>query len=498
MEADLKTQIQELEKEAFSRYNAGRFPEAQQVLKQILQIDPKHSLARFYIDKIARQQKAASLPKENPPAEAEYLPDPKTPINPTTRISREDAMSKTATVFRKCPEDTVVYVASTKRLTKEDVLKDISGVEGTKKYSAPAAPKAEGKKTPGAIKVMVVDDSSLMRKVIRRILEKSPAIKVVGEATNGEELLAMIPTTSPDLITLDVNMPVMDGVTALKHILVGYDIPVIMLSAYTEEGAVTTFDCLTYGAVDFICKPSREGGSLIGKEDEIVQKVTRASQLQIKTLRKARSPKREEKRDLSARPNAGKIIVIGAGDGGYSGFLKILPHLPEQLPCAILAVQYMEDQYFEAFHNYLDRHSRIWVKKAEDKELIKEGVCYLVNQKVYLKIQSGTEGYRCQVAKKPEFLAQQNVFNHLLFSAAETYGPNTIGVVLAGKGIDGLEGIRELKRVRGITLAQDPAGCITPQLCEITINSGSIDRVVDDADFPGVLWHLVKTVKPNS
>jgi two-component system chemotaxis response regulator CheB len=266
-----------------------------------------------------------------------------------------------------------------------------------------------------------------------------------------------------------------------------------MLSAYTEEGAITTFDCLSYGAIDFIAKPSKEGGSLGEREKEIIHKVTRACQIEVQGLRKARIGKRDSKLDIKNKKNANKVILMGGGEGGYSGFLKILPYIHEQISCAVLAVQYMDDRYFESFCHYLNQYSRLAIKRAEDQEVLKEGVCYFANQKTYLKIQTSSDGNQCQVAKKPDFLSQQNVFNHLLFSAAETYGANAVGILLGGQGVDGIEGLKELKRMRGVTLSQNPKNCICSQILDIALQNNCIDHVVNDSDFPGVLWHLIKT-----
>jgi two-component system chemotaxis response regulator CheB len=470
---DVKAQIQSMEKEAFAKYQTGQFSEALVLLQQILHLDTKHSLAKFYLEKIKKQMKMESPSSGSSGALGSAASAERAPSL---------TMSGPVAVTREEP-----FLQKDKAMHSPTLSPAVS-------VSTSDAGKQPTTTRQNLIKVVVVDDSSLMRKVLIKIFEKCPQIKVIGEAANGEQALEVLSKIKPDVLTLDVNMPVMDGVAVLKHIVVGSPMPVIMLSAFTEEGATTTFDCLTYGAVDFICKPSREGGSLSGQEDAIIQKVCKAAQVQVQPMKKIRVSKEVAKSvDLQTRNIAKRLILMGAGEGGYSGFLKILPHLPEHLPCAVMAVQYMEDKYFEVFCHYLNQYSHIFVKKAEDQELIREGVCYLTNQKVYLKIQSSPDGYRCQVAKKPDFLMQQNVFNHLLFSAAETYGANSIGVVLAGKGIDGIEGIREVKRVRGMTFAQDPKNCITPQLSQIAINSGIIDRVVADADFPGVLWHIVKS-----
>ena len=473
--AQIKAQIQSIEKEAFAKYNSGQFNEAWTLFQQIIRLDAKHSLANFYLEKIKKQLKSQTTPSAAPAHQPELMPAKEaggqviTAPSTTRKLRKEESGASPST-----------------RVTTRKLPFDVADILTTE---------TEAKKPGGLVRVLIVDDSSLMRKIIKNILEKSPLVKVVGEAANGTQALDVIPQLQPDVITLDINMPVMDGVTVLKHIIAGKPMPVIMLSAFAEEGAATTFDCLSYGAVDFICKPSRDSGSLSGQEEEIIQKITKASQLQVQSLTKVRFTKEENQPlDLTSKENAQKILVMGAGEGGYSGYLKILPHLPKQIPCAIMAVQYLDDRYFDAFCQYLNQYSHIVVKKAEDQELLKEGVCYFTNQKVYLKIQNSTDGCRCQVAKKPDFLKQQNVLNHLLFSAAEVYGADSIGVVLAGKGIDGIEGIRELKRMRGISVAQDPRNCLAPELPRVAISNGYIDHIVSDVDMPGVLWHILKNV----
>lgn len=464
--------IQALEKEALARYNAGQLPDAMALLQQILWLDAKNAMANYYLDKVKKQLQRPGV------TGADSVPSA---MLPTRRHPSADTGSRQTSVLDadKTPQQSSGDNAPTKRASNTGMVK-MSDVASS-----------------GPIKVLVVDDSSLIRKILVRMLNSASGIQVVGEAGNGQQAVEEIAKLKPDVVTLDVNMPVMDGLAALKQIIIENPLPVIMLSAFTEEGASTTFDCLTYGAVDFISKPSRETGSLSGQEEAIIQKITKASKIQVPALKKIRLGKLVGNKagNSDKRPLARKVLVMGAGEGGCASFLRILPHLPDHLPAAVLAVQYMEDPYFQTFCDYLNQFSQITVKKAEDGEPIREGICYFTNQKMYLKAQRSSEGYCCQVAKKPDFLNQQNVVNHLLFSAAESFGPHSIGVLLAGKCIDGVEGIREIKRVRGITLSLDPKNCIAAQLPEFAVNSQCVDRTVIESDFPGVLWHLIKNLQ---
>lgn len=528
----ISKKIQELERTAFKLYNTRKFSEAFVYLKQILELSPKHSLATLYLarTKDYLKQASSSKPKNNAQSQSvaasqtSAKQDAQSSKTTTSSLPKKPALpEQSASTSTPLPESQGrkplftahnpkspskaplfrAHVPSTKRIKSPQGQRGKNYPATTRRFMrtteriAMTSTSKSALTLPGneIVKVLIVDDSPLMRKVIIRILKKSPSIEIVGEAVNGEDALEKIPQLKPDVITLDVNMPVMDGITALKHILIKYSLPVIMLSAFTEEGVTTTFDCLSYGSVGFIAKPSAGSGSLSGKEQEIIEKVLNAHNVKVSPMLKARVTQKgsDDRRYLASRQPAKNIILMGGGEGGYQGFLKILPYIPENLPAAILAVQYMEDSHFIEFSRYLNQHSHILVKQAEDGESIKEGVCYFCNQGYYLKTQRLAENFSCQVSEKPSFLLmQQNVINQLLFSAAEHFAAYSIAIILSGQGIDGLEGIKEIKRVKGMTLAIDPKSCTSRQLGEIAINSGYIDHIAPDSDIPGLLWHLLK------
>lgn len=345
-----------------------------------------------------------------------------------------------------------------------------------------------------SLKVMIVDDSAMMRKAIARILAQDPQFQVVS-AKGGEEALSLIPRENPDVISLDVNMPGMDGMTTLKHIMVQYPRPVIMLSAFTEEGSAATFDCLFYGAIDFVSKPSKSDDGFEKQQENFKSKLVNAARVKVSSPNKARVIKKSSlaTKDAEKRTPARWIVAIGGGEGGYNAYLKIVPYLPAKIPCAILAIQNTREEYLRAFCEYLNRTSRICVKVAGPGDRIEEGVCYFSHDGNYLKIEQTRDGPCCQITPKPTLIAQQNVVNQLLFSVGEKYGAHSIGVLLSGAGMDGIEGLKELKRTHGITLVQDPRTCLVPQTVNYAIDARCADQTVVDSDIVAMVWHILKS-----
>jgi two-component system chemotaxis response regulator CheB len=460
-ENDRQSAIQQLKAEAVNLYQQKQFVSSLRLWQKIAEIDPKNSLAMVYVRRIQHEMARAKSP--TPPQAA-----------PAVSHRAEPPAPQPAQAHPQQPHP------------QQPDLR--SGAEP----SSCAAPAGRTQDVPKPIKVMIVDDSSMMLKAIGRMLAKNPSIEVVKAVGSGEEALNAIPQSNPDVITLDVNMPGMDGITTLKHIMVQFPRPVIMLSAFTEEGSAATFDCLFYGAIDFICKPSRGAGNLNDQQEEVHRKVLKAAAVKVSSPKKVRIVKKGPKQD-SSEENAKWVVAMGAEEGGYSSYLKIIPHLPAKIPCAILAVQYSQESHLRSFCEYLNRTSRIAVKEAEQGELIKEGVCYFTHHGNYLKIEQSSEGAYCQLTPRPALISQQNVVNQLFFSVGEKFASQSLGVLLTGNGVDGVEGLQELKRVRATTLVQDPATCLASQAVAASLQAQCVDQSVKDSDLAGMVWHLLKT-----
>ena len=335
------------------------------------------------------------------------------------------------------------------------------------------------------IKLLIVDDSKIMRQVIAKIFETDDLIQVVGEASNGKEALEIIPQLNPDVITLDINMPVMDGLTTLKHVMIKHPTPVVMLSTLTKEGATMTFDTLKYGAVDFIHKPSNQHPESLGEQCQaVLKKVVLAANVRIGTMKYIRT------RSKSPEPGANEgervckyICAMGASEGGYGTLLKIIPQLNPELPAAILVVLYETSRNVDAFASYLDDNSKLKVRRAVDGEYVEAGSCYLVSGKQYVTLHEFYGEYSLAINTAP-FTIHKGGINMLMFSIAEVMKEHGMGVLLSGSGQDGSEGLSEIIRMGGTAIVQDPKNCLYKEMPTSAItHCKTVDAVMPDTSI---------------
>jgi two-component system, chemotaxis family, protein-glutamate methylesterase/glutaminase len=341
------------------------------------------------------------------------------------------------------------------------------------------------------IKALIVDDSKLIRRLIHEIFDESGQVQVVGEAGNGAEALEMLPGLNPDIVTMDVNMPVMDGLTALKHIMIKHPKPIVMLSTYTQEGERVTFDALKYGAIDFIAKPSQfQKMALAEQRQRIIQKVTMAAKVELEAVQYLRSiPKNRMPKRIGSK-NCNFLFAMGASIGGYSALLKIIPQLRTDLPAAFLAVLYVASDHLDAFVNYLDEESAVKVKRAVDGDLLKSGVCYMASGDEYVTVHPSNGRLSLKVNPSP-FPSHQGAINMLMFSLADAMKHRSIGVILSGSGEDGVEGISEILRMGGIGIVQDPLTCLCQETPQSTLRHCKVDLVFSDWRIPLELNELL-------
>jgi two-component system chemotaxis response regulator CheB len=310
------------------------------------------------------------------------------------------------------------------------------------------------------LKVLVVEDSVVLRKAIRSILESDPGLQVAGEAGDGAQALELIPHLNPDVITLDINMPVMDGLTALKHIMIKHPTPTLMFSTLTVEGARESLDALKYGAVDFMNKPNHINGSCHDDQGRaIVEKVKKAAAVRIDALRLIRTAAVKDKPQAALDRPLNAVCAIGAAEGGYGALLKLVPLLRPDLPAAVVVVLYAPETHIEAFARYLDANSPIAVRRAQDGEALQAGTCYLASGAQYLTMDS-YGGSSCMRVSGAPFPNRRGAVNMLMLSLSETMAPAAMGVVLSGAGADAAEGAAELMRAGGRVIVQDPDTCL--------------------------------------
>lgn len=333
-------------------------------------------------------------------------------------------------------------------------------------------------------KLLIVDDSKLMRNVIAKIFDPEPGVKVVGEAENGKIALEMIPRLSPDVISLDINMPIMDGLTTLKHIMIKHPTPTVMCSTLTQEGAKITFDALYYGAIDFISKPTRQNPVDLEEQcNTIIKKIKQAAEVKIENVRYVRTRpdgKLADRLDLlgSKSYTFDHVFVVGASEGGYGSLLKIIPQLNADIRSAFIVVLYEPAPQVDAFVRYLDNISDIKVKRVMDGEPLSGGVCYIASENQYVTIDSYYGEY-LKVNPAP-FPDRRGAVNMLMFSVAEFVKERSVGVILSGSGDDGAEGIREFMRIGGTAIVQDPKSCLYREMPSSALKQAKVDLVLPD------------------
>jgi two-component system, chemotaxis family, protein-glutamate methylesterase/glutaminase len=325
------------------------------------------------------------------------------------------------------------------------------------------APEAAGTTCQGPINILIVDDSAFIRKAIRSIFAADPDLHVIGEAENGRQALEQIPDLNPDIVTLDINMPEMDGLTTLKHIMIQYPRPAVMFSTLTKEGARETFDALRYGAVDFLQKPSnRDPRQIEVQKQTIIEKIKTAVAVEMDTVRYLRRTANASVYQEQNSCRCEGIIGLGASEGGYSAFLKIIPQLRPELPVTYLGVLHADDTNIDAFVDYLDEYCAMPILRAQEGAEVMAGVFYLAGGNQHVNLIEVDGHYRFQVSPAP-FPERQAAIDQAFISIAELMGENAVGVILTGKGEDGIEGVGEIIRVGGSAIVQTPETCLSKE-----------------------------------
>jgi len=339
------------------------------------------------------------------------------------------------------------------------------------------------------IRVLVVDDSVLMGRQITEILDGDQKLKVVGLARDGIQAVEMVGALSPDVVTLDVEMPRMNGITALKHIMIKYGVPTVMISALTKEGARTTFDALRYGAIDVIAKPSRrEDDSLEHQKSDIIAKVKRAAQIRTgraRYMRMAVPPVRDKK--AGAQPDSEtRFIGVGTGTGGYYSLLRLIPSLPAEFREVLITMLLVPARYIDPFVSYLDAHSQISVRVAHRETALEKGVCYICSgdQEAVLDHDASN-----RPVLKPYGPAKGGAVDTLLTSLAR-FGNRSVGVIMTGAGRDGAVGMHAIRNRGGLTVVQDINNAVDPSMPLAVLEKGSVEKILPDHRIAGLLGKL--------
>jgi len=340
------------------------------------------------------------------------------------------------------------------------------------------------------IKVMIVDDSPFMRMILKDIIDQQPDMKVIAIAKDGMEAVELALKHRPDVITMDVEMPKLNGIEAVKEIMKRAPTRIIMVSSLTEEGAEITLLALELGAVDFVTKPSGSVSMDFRKmAPELIQKIRDAIKIGVNQLLSRRKPVS----GLKVRTIvSGKIVVIGSSTGGPRSLDLVIPPLPKDFPAPILIVQHMPPGFTKSLAQRLDRISNISVKEAEDGDELKPGCAYVAPGDFHMGVKYQDRKGIIYLDKRTEKI--NNVrpsVDYTLDKVAEIYKENTVAVILTGMGRDGAKGAFKVKFFKGVVIAESQETCVVYGMPKAVVEEGYADFVLPADKIPEKLTELV-------
>jgi two-component system chemotaxis response regulator CheB len=346
--------------------------------------------------------------------------------------------------------------------------------------------------------VLVVDDSAFMRKVITDVLERSGEFRVVGTARNGFEALKQVHALAPDVVTLDVDMPELDGLNALGYIMSEAPRPVVMLSAGTTgNGQAGTLRALELGAVDFVCKPSGPMSlDLHVVADQLLDALRAAVQTNLAGLRMMpRQVVEPGDRGDAALDGATNVVVIASSTGGPRALTAVLPQLPRTLAAAVLVVQHMPAGFTKSFAQRLDGISPLRIDEAEDGEPVVHGRVYIAPGGLHMSVRETPGGPRIALDSTPTLWGVRPAADVLFRSAAAVFGASTVAVVLTGMGRDGADGTRAVMAAGGQAVAQDRETSAIFSMPHAAIETGQAVRVLPLTAIAPAIADLVDAVR---
>lgn len=352
------------------------------------------------------------------------------------------------------------------------------------------------------IKVLIVDDSAVVRKFLSTVLSKSRQIEVVGSALDPYIAVDKIKKLKPDVLTLDIEMPRMDGITFLSKLMTSHPMPVIMVSSLTEKGADATIRALELGAVDFILKPdlyNEEGFKSFS--EELIEKVIGASSSRIRRLKTVNRvldvdekysadvilSKKKPERVNRARSDT--VIAIGASTGGTEVIAEIFSNLSENVPGIIIA-QHMPEKFTKSFADRIDKLSKLYVKEAEKGDRVYRGTALIAPGNRHLLLKSDANGYFVEINDGPPVNRHKPSVDVLFRSVSQVASKNSIGIILTGMGSDGAQGLLEVKEAGLSTVAQDEASSVVFGMPAEAIRIGAADMVKNIEEIKNYIEEL--------
>lgn len=331
------------------------------------------------------------------------------------------------------------------------------------------------------IRVLVVDDSAFMRKALKRMLESDPSIEVAATASDGKEGYEKVKALHPDVVTLDVKMPGMDGLTALSMIMRDRPTPVLMLSSLTAQGGDITLKALEMGAVDFIDKSSaRSAMEILSIAGELISKVKAIAKVDVTRMQLYEPPSvAAPVRTVAVHPSIRckfDVLAIGTSTGGPPALQGILSRLPAELPVPVLVVQHMPPGFTASLAARLNTLSPLDIKEAQDGDDATPGRCLIAPSGMHMTVARNPGGFHVRLSSKPDGLLHRPSVDVLMDSVADVAGSRGFGVILTGMGSDGAKGIKKLHDAGGRTLAQDEQTCVVYGMPKVAVELGGVDR----------------------
>jgi two-component system, chemotaxis family, protein-glutamate methylesterase/glutaminase len=344
------------------------------------------------------------------------------------------------------------------------------------------------------IKVLVVDDSAFMRHMICQALNQQPDISVVGAARDGYEALEMIARLQPDVVTLDVEMPRLDGLSTLRRIMSDFPRPVVMLSSLTQEGAVETIQALTLGAVDFVGKPANQV-NIQQVMDETITKIKKAASARVRAnLGGLKLPheitKHQLEKDKDTRPLVNEpIVLIGTSTGGPRALNELIPALPANLPAAVVVVQHMPAGFTRSLADRLNGSSQLRVKEAEVGDRLEIGRVLVAPGGFHMVLD---ENLRIALNQNPPVHGVRPAVDVTLLSLVQRYGKGVIAAILTGMGSDGTNGATLLHGLGGHVIAEDESTCVVWGMPRSVYEAGAASEVLPLSEIAVAIERAVR------
>ena len=341
---------------------------------------------------------------------------------------------------------------------------------------------------PQLIRVLVADDSAFMRTALTRMIESDPSLRVIATAQTGTEALEKIASSQPDVVTLDVEMPGLNGIETLKRIMADKPRPVIMVSSLTQEGAETTLEALDLGAFDYVPKQlSYVSLDIVKIRDDLVAKIKAAAETGRRRpmARVAPRPETPVPAPRSSLVTPPAVIALGTSTGGPKALQQILPMLPADLPVGVLIVQHMPPGFTGPFARRLDNLCKISIREATAEETIEPGVVYIAPAGLHMTVaRKTTSKVAIRLSPQPDNSLHRPSVDVMMLSVAEVFRSLCMGIIMTGMGADGVLGMKAIAGAGGFTLGQDEPSCTVYGMPRSCAEAGVLQRVVSLAQIP--------------